>query len=178
MRSRRLRWIIACVLGAVAGRASADDACAGFRWDVGHERALFATVAQPVSAGSDAESAPTLVPDRLYEIEVVPQQKVKFPVPPGKEVRVDAASAGLARLHVTSPGDYRVSLDRSFWVDVVAGNRLVPSKDAQGRAGCQAPHKIVLYSLAAEQDLILQFSGEVGSSLRLTITRAAAVPAQ
>jgi hypothetical protein len=177
MRSTGLRWIILCALGAVAHAAcAADDPCASFGWDIGRERALFAGVAQALPAGKDAESAPELVPDKLYEIALTPHDQVKFSATPGKRMPVDGASAGLAHLHLTSAGDYRISLDQGFWIDVVSQHQLVASKDFQGRHGCQTPHKIVLYSLPAGQDLILQFSGANSSRLRVAITPVAAVP--
>jgi hypothetical protein len=175
MRSWRLRWSVSWAFGAVVCAAlAADDPCAGFSWDVGRERALFATTAEAVPAGRDVASAPWLVPDRLYELTVAPQERVTFASPPGRNTPVDGASAGLARLSVTTAGDFRVSLDQGFWVDIVAGHELVASRDFQGRPGCRAPHKIVLYSLPGGQDLVLQVSGAAGSRLRIAITAAAA----
>lgn len=171
MQSWRLRPMILWSLGAAARAAlAADDPCSGFRWDVGHEHALFATVPERVSAGKDAESAPALALDRLYELALTPQQQVAFVVSPGKKMSADGASAGLARLRLTAAGDYRVSLNQGFWVDIVADHQLIASSDFQGRRECDAPHKIVVYSLPGGRDLILQLSGSAGSGVRLTIT--------
>jgi hypothetical protein len=167
----RIRWLILCALGtAVRAALAADDPCAGFSWDVGRERALFATAAEAVSGGKDAESAPLLAPDRLYELTLAPQEQVAFAAPPARKKGVEGASGGLARLHLTAAGNYRIALDQAFWIDVVADHQIVASKDFQGRPGCQAPHKIVLYSLPSEKDLILQFSGATAQRLKLTIT--------
>jgi hypothetical protein len=177
MRTQCTAWLIVCAMCSAAAEAqAADDACDGFRWDIGHERALFATTAEALPAGVAPESAPTVLPDRLYEMPVTPQGEVKFPLPPGKKTLTDAGSAGLAHLRVASAGDYRISIDQAFWIDVVADHQLLPAKDFQGRPGCQAPHKIVLYSLPAGQDLMLQFSGASGSRLKLTITAVAPSP--
>jgi hypothetical protein len=179
MRNGHLRGLMFWTL-ALAMRAAfaADDPCAGFRWDIGHERALFAAAAETAVAGKDTASAPLLVPDRLYELQLTPQDQVKFAAPPGKKMLADGASAGLARLHLATAGEYRISLDQAFWIDAVADLRLIASSDFQGRPGCQAPHKIVLYPLPGGQDLILQFSGGIGSRLRLTITPASAPAAR
>lgn len=149
---------------------AADDPCAGFRWDVGHEHALFATPPEPVSLGKDAESAPILIPDKLYQLTLVPQAQVTFAAAPGKKTTVDGASAGLARVRLPVAGNYRISLDRGFWVDLVADRSLITATDFQGRVGCDSPHKIVVYSLPDRQDLLLQLSGAAGSGVRLTIT--------
>jgi hypothetical protein len=172
MRSGRLRrWSVGLALAAAARAAlAADGPCAGFKWDVAHEHALFATAAEALPAGKDVASAPSLVPDRLYELTVAPQEQVGFALPPGKKAPVEGASAGLARLHLAGAGDWRISLDQGFWVDVVAGPELLAVRDFQGRPNCQAPHKIVLYRLPGGQDLILQFSGAAASRVRVTIT--------
>jgi hypothetical protein len=165
------RWSVGLALAAAArAPLAADDACAGFKWDVAHEHALFATAAEALSAGIDVASAPSLAPDRLYELAVAPQDQVKFALPPGRKAPVQGASAGLARLHVAGAGDWRISLDQGFWVDVVAGPELLAARDFQGRPDCQAPHKIVLYRLPGGQDLILQFSGAAASHVRVAIT--------
>ena len=160
------------------GYESADDPCEGFRWDVARERQLFAGDAQALPAGTDETSAPLLTTDRLYDLEVVPQDQVRFVVPPGRKVTPEHASAGLAHLRVGAAGDYRISIDQGSWVDVVAGHQLIPSRDFQGRPGCRAPHKIVLYALPADQDLTLQFSGATSSPLRAAITLARTAPAR
>jgi len=179
MRRSHWRWLILWALSTAAGVACAtDDPCAGFTWDVRGEQALFATWPEAAFAGNDAASAPLLVADRLYELALASQEQVKFAAPPGKKAPVDGASAGLARLHLPTTGDYRISVDRPFWIDVVADGQLIASRDFQGRPGCQRPHKIVLYSLPGGQDLMLQLSGAVGTRARLTITRVVASPAQ
>jgi hypothetical protein len=170
-RNAALAGLLLC--SAVAGGAlAADDPCVGFSWDVSRERALFAANAEAAPGGKDAASARLLVPDRLYELTLVPQEQVTFAAPPGRKKSVDGASAALARVHLTTAGEYRISVDQPFWIDVVADHQIVASKDFQGRPGCQAPHKIVLYRLPAGRDLILQFSGAIGPRLRLTITRS------
>jgi hypothetical protein len=171
MRNRTLRWSALVALASLAlSSFAADDPCAGFRWDVGHEHALFATPPEPVSLGKDAESAPILIPDKLYQLTLVPQAQVTFAAAPGKKTTVDGASAGLARVRLPVAGNYRISLDRGFWVDLVADRSLITATDFQGRVGCDSPHKIVVYSLPDRQDLLLQLSGAAGSGVRLTIT--------
>jgi hypothetical protein len=58
------------------------------------------------------------------------------------------------------------------WIDIVADGKMIDSADFQGRAGCQAPHKIIQYSLAAGRELLLQLSGAPSATVRLTITAA------
>jgi len=179
MRRRFLRCFVVLTFCAAAGEALAtDDPCSGFRWDVSREQRLFGTAAETVTAGKHVASAPLLIPDRLYDLAVTLQQEVTFAVAPGKKTPIAGASAGLARMHLPAAGEYRISLDQGFWIDVVAENRLLPAEDFQGRPGCRTPHKIVVYWLPGEKDLILQLSGAAGSHLRLTITPVPAGPAR
>jgi hypothetical protein len=149
-----------------------QDPCAGFTWNVEHERALFASPATTRVAGTNTANAPTIEPDRLEELQLHPREQVSFALPPGS-VHADAGTyAGLVRLHVIEVGAYRVALDQAAWIDVVAQGQIVASGDHQAQAGCHAPHKIVQFTLLADQELLLQLSASGGAQLRLTVTRA------
>jgi hypothetical protein len=168
---RSLTFLCLCV---VTSAVRAADPCAGFAWDVDHERTLFATEAKALPAGTAVASSPALSVDRLYQLQMSSQSEVTFAAPPGKKMLIDGAHAGLAILTVEKSGVYRISLDQSFWLDVVANGALVGSKDFQGRAGCSAPHKIVEFVLPAGAPLTLQFSGATSQTLRVTVTRSPA----
>lgn len=175
--NRNLRRLITCFLLLTAlfdaGAALAGDACSRFKWDVRHERALFATRAEVRGAGSAVSSAPVISLNRLYRLRLTPQGRVAFAVPPGKKARRDGAYAGLARLHIAAAGIYRIALSQPFWVDVVADGTLVAARDFTGAHGCTTPHKVVQYRLAAG-DLLLQVSGWAAPQAELTVTRAPA----
>jgi hypothetical protein len=147
-----------------------DDPCAKFSWNVEHERALFAAAPQAIAAGHDAASAPQLEPDRLYQLQLAAAAQVTLALPAGKKTAADSSYAGLARLSLRQPGSYRVSVDQSVWIDIVADGKMIESADFQGRPGCLAPHKIVQYSLPAGRELLLQLSGAPNAGVRLTIT--------
>jgi hypothetical protein len=175
MRHFFAHWFAAAVLaGTVSAPALAADPCTGFKWDVSKEHALFGGSAVSLPAGRDAASAPTIALDRLYELKLTPQDQVAFALPPGKKMLTDGAYAGLAAFQVNAPGAYRVSVDVPFWIDVVADGKLVGTKDFQGQRGCDAPHKIVEYELAASQPFVLQVSGSTKAMVRLTVTRSPA----
>jgi hypothetical protein len=76
------------------------------------------------------------------------QSEVTFALSPEKKMRTDGAVAGLALLQLTAPGNYRVSLDVPFWIDVVASGELATTRDFQGQPSCDAPHKIVEFDLS------------------------------
>ena len=171
---RRLAaFLLVASLFCGAPVALAAGTCAGFKWDVRHEQALFATRPQDRQAGGAAASAPVISLDKLYRLQLAPQDRVAFAVPPGRKAHRDGAYAGLVRLHIAAAGLYRIALNQPFWVDVVAKGMLVASSDFTGARGCSAPHKIVLYRLATG-DLLLQVSGWPAPQAELAVTRAPA----
>lgn len=144
--------------------------CAGFRWDVSHEVALFATTPTKISAGTNAAAAPAVATDRLYEVKLSAQSQVRFAVPPAKLMLTGGDDAGILEVDISTPGLYRVALSRHFWIDVVAGNRLVSTTDFSGSPDCAGPRKIVEFVLPRGH-LLLQLSGYVDETVRLTVTR-------
>jgi hypothetical protein len=170
---RRLApFLTAAVLVAGANVALAAGACDTFKWNVRHERALFATRAQERQAGNTIAAAPMILLDRLYRLRLAPQGQVAFAVPPGgrKPLR-NGARAGLVRLHIAVGGLYRIALDQHFWIDAVAAGKPVDPVAFTGAPGCSAPHKILLYRLPPG-DLLLQVSAWPSPQAELTVTRA------
>jgi hypothetical protein len=166
-------WLVLGVgllLGSAVVPARADEGCIDFKWDVSKERALYAGTPAPLTAGKDAKSAPAVVPNRLYKLQLVGQDQVTFAASPGKQATAAPAFAGLATLKIPAAGDYRVAVDLPIWIDVASRGTLVPAKDFEGQHSCGAPHKIVVFELTAAQPLVLQFSNARVGSMLLTVT--------
>jgi hypothetical protein len=172
------RWwtgIAALLLGFSGAAAYADDPCAGFKWSVTHERALFAGNAQAVTAAPDAGSAPALAAEHLYDISLLPQATLALRVPAGTKSRFGGAFAGFTHLNIAAPGLYRISLDQPGWIDLVGEQGVIASSDFSGQHGCSAPHKVVQFELPAG-GLLLQLTGIAGAHVQLTLTPAPAAP--
>jgi hypothetical protein len=168
----RLAWLAAVAVGTVISLpVHAADPCDGFAWNVAHERAMFATPAVAITAASAAGPAPSLEVDKLYGITLTPQDKVSFVLAPAKKALADGAFAGMVKLHIPSPGKYRVSMSEGFWIDVIADGKFVPTDDFTGAHECRAPRKIVQFLLPAG-DLFLQFANTNSASVRVTVTAA------
>jgi hypothetical protein len=168
----RLAWLAAVAVSTVVSLPiHAADPCDGFTWNVAHERAVFATPAVAVTAAAAAGPTPSLGLDKLYDITLTPQDKVSFVLAPAKKALADGAFAGMVKLHIPSPGKYRVAMSEGFWIDVIADGKFAPTDDFTGAHECRAPRKIVQYPLPAG-DLILQFSNTNSASVRVTITAA------
>jgi hypothetical protein len=166
--------VLAVLLGAglAAPRAQAQDPCAAFTWNVAHERALFSGAPKAQTAGRDEPTAPTLLTDTLYELQLSADTGVRFVTAPGKKQHGAGPYAGLVKFSVGAAGTYRVAADQPIWFDVVRRGEQVAAKDFQGHAGCSAPHKIVQFDLPAGAALTLQISGGVNQTVRLTVTSA------
>lgn len=179
LRSRALPWLILSMLalGGADWATGADDPCAGYKWNVTQERAVFSQKAHPGTAGHDAASAPALKTKTLYDLSLSPQESVKFIVPPGKKSLPDGAFAGLVHFRVPTGGAYRVALDQGFWIDIVSHQALIESTDFTGAHDCTAPRKIVQYNLPAGEDLVLQFSAATKDHVRVAVTPAPAASA-
>ena len=174
LRSSALSALTVLMLAGATVAVADDDPCAGFKWNVTQEHALFSKTPESIAAGHDLASAPVMKAERLYELTLAPQEGVKFALPPGKKGLPDGAFAGLVHLQVPTAGAYRVSLDQGFWVDVVGNQKLIESTDFTGSHTCSGPRKIVLYNLPAGQDLVLQLSGAAKDRVRVTLTPAPA----
>ncbi len=99
--------------------ALADDACDGFKWDVSKERVLFAAAPAAAIAGRDSKSAPTVVPNRLYQLRLAPQDHVTLAASAAKRAPAAPAFAGVATFKVPVTGNYRISVDGPLWIDVL-----------------------------------------------------------
>lgn len=163
-------WLLAGILAAAPGAAGAQH-CIDFKWDVSRERALFAKPPAVLAAGRESANAPALALDRLYELRLVPQDRVAFAAPPGKSTYGENVYAGLASLAIAAPGLYRIAIDVPVWVDLATGNQLVRALDYQGQHDCDAPHKILVYELNRPGRFVLQFSGEIAQRVHVTVIR-------
>jgi len=160
---------------SVARPAFADDECAGFKWDVSKERALFAGAATSLTAGHDAKSAPVVVPGRLYKVRLAPEDQVTLAPAAAKagaanQIPAAGAYAGIATLKIPLAGSYRVAIDGPFWIDVVSDGTPIAAQDFQGQHGCTAPRKIVEFQLPGPRRFVLQLSNAALETVLLTIT--------
>ena len=173
MQSTRLSAFALLLALGLAGAAKplhADDACIDFKWDVSKERALFAGTPTSLKATKELTSAPVIVPNRLYQLRLMPQDQVTFAVSPGKKAAATGAFAGLATLKIAGAGAYRIAIDLPVWIDVVSSGSLVAAKDFEGQRNCSAPQKIVEFDLTGEQPFVLQFSSGMSENILLTVT--------
>jgi hypothetical protein len=158
----------------------AADPCARYQWDVTRERALFAAPASSVTAATTAatdaksnESLPRIAPERAYQVLLTPSTQVSFPFAPGKVMPATGSYAGILALRVPASGSYRISVNLPLWIDVVSDGHLTAPSDYEAQHDCDAPRKIVQFSLEANKPLLVQLSGAGETSVRIAVVRAA-----
>jgi hypothetical protein len=166
--------VLGLLLGGAAVPALADDGCLDFKWDVSKERALFAATPTVLPLGRDSSSAPIVVPNRLYSLQLSAQDQVAFSVSPPAKKSAAAGYGGLAVLNISAPGVYRLAMDVPSWIDVVADGALLKATDFQGQHECSAPHKIVEFELVGTRPFVLQLSNAGKDKILLTVTPAPA----
>lgn len=145
--------------------------CDAFTWDVSHELAVLAQPAQAITASRDEAKPVKIDLDKHYTFKLAPQGDVKYAAKVGKPTLADGAQGGLATVHVTTPGRYRVSITTGHWLDLVDGTNLVVSRDFQGQRGCEKVHKIVEFELAGDRDFVLQLSGGTDATVGVAVTQ-------
>lgn len=161
-----------CLACALLSPASAGEDCGSFKWDVRQEHQLFLGKPAPLVATRQVQSAPPVDLNKLYELELLPQEQVEFAVPLSKNMLTDGAFAGQVRLRVPQAGNYRIAVNAPFWLDVSDAGQTLKSVDFNGSPDCDAPRKIVVFALPAQRDLVLQLGGAIERSVRLSITAA------
>jgi hypothetical protein len=156
---------------AQEGGAGAKTGCAAFTWDVSHELEVLAQPAQTITAARDAKRPVRIELERHYTLKLAPQSEVKYAAKVGKTALDDGAHGGLATVHVTQPGRYRISITSGHWLDLLDGRNLVVSRDFQGQRGCEKAHKIVEFELAGNRDFVLQLSGAPDGTVGVAVTQ-------
>lgn len=144
--------------------------CTGFRYDLGRELELFAGRPEKLVAGSAAAAAPAAT-DRLYEVQLQPQERFKFAVTPDKATVADGSYAGVLSVQPGRGGVLRVTINQQAWLDIVANGTLVTSRDHTGSANCELLHKSVEFPITAGKPLVVQISGSTVPTIRLTLTQ-------
>jgi len=157
-------------LGAPVLAAQGAQGCSAFKWNVAHEVALFSSEPRNLIAGANPDAAPSISADQLYTLDLKPQEGVHYAAPASKKMLPDGAFGGVLHLKVAKAGQYRVSIDSGFWLDVIHQGKALPAVDFNGSPTCAGPRKIVVYDLPADSDLVLQIGNASTAKAKLTVT--------
>ncbi|HEY5810333.1 MAG TPA: hypothetical protein VIT67_20335 [Povalibacter sp.] len=144
--------------------------CTDFKFNLDHELVLFASRPQAIAAGSATRDTPMLRADQLYVVSLSPQAEVKFAVEPGKPAVTDGSYAGVMNFTPATKGVLRVTLNEAAWIDVVAGDTLIQSRDHTGSPSCKLLHKSVQFEVNPGIALLIQVSGSTTREVKLALT--------
>lgn len=106
------------------------------------------TVRQPLTAATQAsaEDGARLTIGRGVDAALSPTAEVRYGVRPEKPGG-PGSYGGLFAFTVDQPGTYRVALGSGGWVDVVQGDRVIPSSAHGHGPECSGVRKMVDFSL-------------------------------
>lgn len=154
-----------------AGPATGNP-CTSFTFPADVERQLFirGQPAREVRAGIQPGRSPQLKPDVLYDLTLGPATEVLLAGEPSSPA-TPGSHAGLATFRSGAAGRYRVSADAAARLDLVAHGSARPAVSFSGSPGCSTPHKIVVFALAAREQVTLQVTSAALPVVRIAITR-------
>lgn len=100
------------------------------------------------TAAADMAGLPaaTLAIGEAARVKLLPTPAVRYPLRPEKPGG-SVSFGGLVRLHVTTPGTYRVALGSGAWIDLVAGGEAVVSTAHGHGPDCSGIRKMVAFPL-------------------------------
>jgi molybdate transport system substrate-binding protein len=153
--------------GMAAGGA---QACTGFRFDVGKELQLFASTPRNVTAATAATSPTNIDVNQLYTVSLADQTKVTFTTPPGKSTVADGSFAGLVKVASPRSQTIRVIATEAAWLDVLSGGKPIDSTRHTGSGNCKVLRKVVEFTVAPDQPVIIQVSGSTDEQIKLAVT--------
>lgn len=168
MRRRCVHLLsLSLVMGVELQAGAPAGSCDSYTWDVGKERALFATTPTVVVASTEMKGAPRLRVGQLYELHLSPSPQI------GRlrgDARRPVKYAGIASVRIATSGTYHIALDNNAWVATVSGIAANIPKGFQGAVECSAPRKLVDFDLSAGQIYTVQISVSPTATVRLSIT--------
>ncbi|ODU81485.1 MAG: hypothetical protein ABT10_13815 [Novosphingobium sp. SCN 63-17] len=153
---------VGCVLlalMAVAGPVLAQErppVCAAPVAPTGDLAAWASPGDRAAAADMTGLPAATLAIGEAARVKLLPTPAVRYPLRPEKPGG-SVSFGGLVRLHVTTPGTYRVALGSGAWIDLVAGGEAVVSTAHGHGPDCSGIRKMVDFPLETG-DYTLQFA--------------------
>ncbi len=142
--------------------------CEQFSWSVSREIAAFSgSNLQGIASGA---SLPT-VPQGAFALQLLPNDKVSFKLPPARAPKDNASFAGVVSFTAVSAGLYQFTLSSDAWIDVIQDGAFVPTVAFSGKRDCPAVRKTVRFDLK-EGSATLQLSGAPTDSIKLAVLQA------
>jgi hypothetical protein len=170
-RTRHIPLIICALIAAAPAMAAEPSGCDGFKWPIGHERAVLTGPATKVESGATIGVAETAV-----RLALGPQAEAKLPSPPERLPKepdsIANRFAGYVRVgNIPVAGSYTVALSAAAWLDAIQDGKALKPAAFSGATDCEGIRKVVKFDLAAGP-LLLQISSVTGNEVVLMIAPA------
>lgn len=174
-------WLAAALAGGVAAMgqvaasaqaASMHGGCGNYTADLSNEMRLMTAETVDVKAGTDAGNAPMGAVGRAMEVHLASQAAVHLAAAPAQDRGGAERKAGLVGFEKLEAGDWRVSVDRFVWIDLVRAGELLESGAFQMESECPALFKTVVFHVPEATPVVLELTGASDQAVRVLLTRA------
>ena len=155
-----------CLAGPAAGVAAT---CQAPGWEMSRELQAFAQPPQSATAGTSVKQLPLIRAGTLYALRLQAQDDVQFARPLERQPKAATPMGGMGHFTVAAGGLYRVTVDSPLWIDVVTPRGVMAPTAYTGWHDCSVFRKSVDYTLAAGQEVTLQFSDAATDLVKVTI---------
>jgi len=146
--------------------------CDNYAANLTTEMRLMSMNAVQINAASQAAEAPQVRTSQVFSINLLPQSQVHFALAPAQDRGGPERWAGLVALGTLPKGNWRVSADKSVWIDLIGSGQLLPSPAFEMQTECPTIFKTVVFEAPGTVTVLLQISGATTQSVRLLITSA------
>ncbi len=167
---------------SLAAQTKMQGGCGAYSIDLGNEMRLMAGEAVKVEAGRDVAGAPAEQTGQAMEVHLRPQTEVELAAAPAQDRGGAERKAGLVRLTSgvgdtkgngeLEAGDWRVSVDRFVWVDLVGSGQLMESGAFAMERDCPTIFKTVVFHVPEAMPAVLELTGASEGTVRVVVTRA------
>lgn len=159
--------LCAGLLMAAESQAASDGSCNSYTWDVGKERALFATLPAVVLASQEMTYAPRIQLGQLYQVQLTAKKQVgRLPNDPARPMTY----GGIASIKIPSSGTYRLVMDNNACVGMTSGISAEVPTAWQAALSCRTPSKLVEFRLEAGKTYSVLISVAPEATMRFAIT--------
>ena len=108
--------------------------------------------------------------NQLYAVTLAEQSKVTFVASPGKSTVTEGSFAGLLKVAAPRAQTIRVVATEAAWLDVLSGGKSIESTRHTGSGNCKLLRKVVEFTVAPNQPVIIQVSGSTEKQIKLAVT--------
>jgi len=145
--------------------------CANFGTDLTREFALWGQPPLSIDVRpQETEGSAPLPAKRRIALRLVPNDAIRFAVPPGENRGAPDRFGGTVQLAPLSAGLWRVSASNGAWLDITTDRSLLDAPSFEMQTKCDRIFKSVTYRVTDGHRLFLQVNGSRTETIGLLLT--------